>query len=128
MLTFPTLIYPSDGWVKFPYKKVVSDGQFQALPMGNDIKISHKFFVDDFLIMGMVNRFAWLTLFQVFSKFANATGLHMNLQKSIVYHDICDMEVISYIKSLFGVVAALMMSGMKYLGYHIKPYSYKVFD
>lgn len=50
----------------------------------------------------------------------------MNLQKSILYHNICDMEVVSYIKSLFGVAADLMMSGMKYLGYHIKPCGYKV--
>lgn len=52
----------------------------------------------------------------------------MNLQKSIVCHDICDMEGIAYIKILFGAVVELMMSGMKYLGYHIKPCIYKVFD
>lgn len=31
--------------------------------MGNNIKILHGFFVDDVLIKGMLNRFAWLCLF-----------------------------------------------------------------
>jgi len=106
--------------------KEVLDGKFQALHMGNDIKISHSFFVDDVLIMGMLNLFAWLTLFHVFTKFAKATGLHMNLQKSIVYHGICDMEAVAYIKSLFGIDAEQRMCGMKYLGHHIKPCGYRI--
>jgi len=47
--------------------------------MGNDIDISHNFFVDDVLTMGMLNQFAWLILFEIFSKFPNAIGLYMNL-------------------------------------------------
>lgn len=56
-------------------KKAVAEGQFQALHMGNDIEISNNFFVDDVLIMGMLNYFAWLTLFTYF----------LNLQKLLVY-------------------------------------------
>lgn len=56
-----------DG-LSFHIKKAVLDGQFLSLHMGNYIKISHSFFVDDVLIMGMLNRFSWLTLFHVFSK------------------------------------------------------------
>lgn len=109
-------------------RNAVAEGQFQAVHLGCDIRISHSFFVDDVLIMGMLNRLAWLTHFHIFAKFANATGLYMNLQKSIVFHGICDMEVIAYIHILFGVASELMSGGMKYLGYHIKPCSYKVND
>lgn len=52
----------------------------------------------------------------------------MNNQKYIIFHGICDMEVIAYIHILFGVDSELMLGGMKYLGYHIKPCSYKVND
>jgi len=109
-------------------KKAVAEGQFLALNMGSDNDISHSFFVDDVLIMGMLNHFSWLTLFHKFTKFANATTLYMNLHKSIIYHGICDMEIVAYIKSLFGVEVDQMMNGMKYLGYHIKPCGYKVAD
>jgi len=108
--------------------KAILDGQFQALHMGNDINISHSFFMDDVLIMGMLNCFAWMTLFHVFTKFSNAIGLHMNLQKFIFYHNICDMEMIYFIKSIFWIDVEPMMSSMKYLGYHIKPSIYRIVD
>jgi len=109
-------------------KKAVELDQFQVLQMGYNIKISHGFFVDDVLIMGMLNRFAWLCLFHIFRKFANATGLHMNVHKSIIFHGDCDLEIIAYIKKLFGVEAEMMVNGMKYLGYHIKPCNYMNVD
>ena len=96
--------------------------------MGNNIKISHGFFVNDVLIMGMLSRFSSLTLFHIFKKFANAIGLHMNIQKSIIYHGSSDMVTITYIKSLFDIEGKMMKNGMKYLGYHIKPCSYKIVD
>jgi len=109
-------------------KKAVEDGQFQALIIGENIKISHNFFVDDVLILGMLNRFTWLTLFHILKTNSNATSLHMNLHKLIVYHDMCDTKVIDYIKGLFGIETEPMKFGMKYLGYHIKPCSYRNAD
>lgn len=61
-----------------------------------------------------------------FKKFANATDLHMNIQNSIIFHGYCDMEIISYIKILFIIEAEMMKTGMKYLGYHIKPCSWRI--
>ena len=113
-------ILAMDGLSLHINKAMVND-QFQALHMGNNIKISHGFFIDHVLIMCMLNRFAWLTLFHVFKFFSNTTGLHMSLEKSTIYHGLCDMEGIYYIKVLFGIEVELMTNGMKCLGYHIKP-------
>lgn len=64
-------------------KKAVEEDQFQALVMGINNQISHGFFVDDVLIMGMLNRLSWMNLFHIFKKFEIVFGLVMNLQKSM---------------------------------------------
>lgn len=46
-------------------KWVVAQGNFRALVLGLTSKY-HSFFVDDVLIMGMISRFAWLTLYHIF--------------------------------------------------------------
>lgn len=60
-LSLLLFISAMDG-LSFHIKKEVVHDQFQAMHMGKNIKISHGFFVDDVLIMGMLNRFAWLLL------------------------------------------------------------------
>jgi len=99
----------------------VGEGHFHPLHIGRNIQISHIFFVDDVLIMGILKRFSWLHILHIFSKFGNAFGLIMNQIKSSIVHDQCDMEIIDYITSLFGVASEHMIGGMKYLGFHIKP-------
>jgi len=111
--------------LRLQIKKVVNDDQFHALVIGNDIKISHGFFIDDVLIMGMLNHLVWLNIFHIFKKNRKEHGLNMNLQKSIVYHDMSNMEVIDYIRNLLGIKAELMQTGIKYLGYHNKPSCYR---
>jgi len=82
-------------------KKVVLEDQFQTLKMGNNISISHNPFVDNILIMGMIFCFSWLCLVHIYSRFANASSLPMNVNKSILYHGQCDLETISYTKVYF---------------------------
>lgn len=69
--------------------------------MENNINISHNLFVDNILIMGMIFHFSWLCLLHIFSRFANASGLHMNVNKYVLHHGQCDLETISYIKVYF---------------------------
>jgi len=38
------------------------------------------------------------------------------------------MEIIDYIKNIFGIEAVPMKFGIKYLGYHIKPCNYRNAD
>jgi len=116
-----------DG-LSFHIKKLVMEDQFQTLKMGNNISISHNLFVDDILIMGMICRFSWLCLFHIFSRFANATGLHMNVNKSILYHGQRNVESITNIKCIFGIEAMPIQNGMKYLRYCIKYCCYIIVD
>ena len=109
-------------------KRVVTEGQFDALPLGWQIKISHSFFFDDFLIMGMIDRFKLLSLFHIFTKFGRATSLIMNLLKSNILYGSSDLDDIAYIQRLFGVGANSLAGGMKYLEYHIKPCRYRIND
>lgn len=109
-------------------KNAMSKGHFLTLHLGKNIHILHKFFVDDVLITGILNKFSWLHLFHIFTKFGNAFGLIMNHLKSTIVHDQSDMEVIAYIRRLFGVASEILSRGMKCLGFHIKPCNYKVND
>lgn len=96
--------------------------------MGCSINISHGFFLDDVLIMGMLNHFTNLCLFHIFNKFSNASGLYMNAQKSIIYHGNFELDIIAYIKNIFGIEVELMSNETTYLGYHIKPCTYRNAD
>ena len=102
------------------------ESNFGALSLGCDIKVSHSFFVDDILIMGMIDRFSWLALYHIIIKFGNPTSLIMNLMKSIILYDTCDMDDIAYIQRPFGVETDTLTGGIKYMGYHIKPYRYRI--
>lgn len=106
-------------------KKEVVIRHFEALQISSQIFLSHSFFVDDILIMGMNNRYKWLTLSQIFKKFGWARVLFMNDLKSSILYGTCNLEDIAYIQRNFGVGANPLVVGMKYLGYHLKPCKYK---
>lgn len=76
---------------------VVAEGHLIPLKIGRNIRISHSFFVDDVLIMGILNRFAWLHLFHTFIKFENDTGLIKNQSKSAIVNEQGDYETTDYI-------------------------------
>lgn len=86
-------------------KRVVVEGELRALFLGRNIRISHSFFVDDVLIMGMITKINWLELYHIFYKFRNATGIFMNHQKYIILYGKSNMEDIKCIQRLFGVDA-----------------------
>lgn len=50
------------------------------------------FFVDNVLVMCMLNHLSWLNLFHIFKRFKCASGLVMHLHKSMLYHDMGDMD------------------------------------
>jgi len=52
----------------------------------------------------------------------------MNVNKSIIYHGQSDLEIVAYIKDLFGIEARPIQNGLKYLGYRIKPTYYRIVD
>jgi len=81
----------------------MAKGLFSPLKIGRNTQISHSFFVDDVLIMGLLNRFAWLHLFQIFYRFGNASGLKMNQTKSVIMYALEIFETIVYIANLFGI-------------------------
>lgn len=104
-LLSPLLFILAMDGLSLHIKNVVVEGHFHALHIGRNIQISHRFFFDDVLIMGILNRFAWLHFFHIFTKSGNAFGLILNQCKSSIVHDHCDMEIIDYIRRLFGVAS-----------------------
>jgi len=52
----------------------------------------------------------------------------MNVNKFVIYHEQSDLEIVAYIKYLFGIEARPIQNGLKYLGYRIKPTYYRIAD
>lgn len=108
--------------------EAVTTGLFSPLKLGRNIQISHSFFVDDVLILGLLNRFSWCHLFQIFHKFGIVSGLKMNHSKSVIMYNLEISDTIIYIANLFGIPTKCFSSGLKYLGFHLKPSKYRNSD
>lgn len=73
-------------------KKVVTNGEFERLKISNHVSISHSFFVDDILLMGMINGIKWFSISLILKKFGNSTGLFkMNKNPSFYIDHITKM-------------------------------------
>lgn len=74
-------------------------------------------------IMGMIARFQWLALFQLY-KIWGGHRLYHESSESLSYYMACKLWYIddaAYIQRLFGVETDMLAGVIKYLGYHIKP-------
>lgn len=100
-------------------------GYFTGFSFSNIVSTSHSLFVDDMLIFGMIVRNQWLYLHYMFNHFSVATRLCINKEKSFIIHGPGDGEEISYIASFLGVKKKKAIEGFTYLGYRIKPSTYR---
>lgn len=125
VLYFALTFYLAMDDLNLQIKKVIETDNSRALVLGRDIKISHNFFVDYVLIMGMIKRIDCFVLYHIFKRFENALSLIMNLLKSSILYGSCNMDDIAYIQNLFGIGEDSLEGGTTYLGFHIKPCRYR---
>lgn len=89
---------------------------------------SHSLFADDMLLFGSLRRNHWFYILFIFNKFAAATGLHINKDKSFLLYEFGDLDEILFIAEFLGVRVQLLTDGLSYLGYKIKPCGYHRVD
>jgi hypothetical protein len=108
--------------------QAVESRTFQGLKVVVSTFISHLLFVDDVLILGVGKIEYWLTLKSILSKFCSATGMIVNCHKSVFLVQNIDLNLKLSLTSVFNIKIECLDQGMKYLGFFLKPNSYRVND
>lgn len=108
--------------------RAVAEGRCRPIKICKDISLSHNLFVDDILILAMLYKSTWVCLYVIFQKFQSATGLIINKEKSLLYHNGTNLALAQWIAALFGINHALIKDGFTYLGFHLKAKGYRIRD
>eukprot|EP00253_Pinus_taeda_P020761 PITA_20761 len=108
--------------------KAASELIYRLIKICKDFFLSHNLFVDDILIFAMLCKASWLCLYSILNKFQFASGICINKDKSKLYHNETDTELVIWIASLIGIEAVSIRNGIKYLGFTLKPIGNKKGD
>lgn len=76
----------------------------------------------------MLCRITWLCFHDILRNFQKATGLQINKEKSIFYHNEISQEMVHWLSALFGVKSHSIKQGIKYLGFQLKANSHSKND
>lgn len=114
-----------DGFSKVMHRAVLN-GYIEGFSFSESVSSSQ--FVDDMLLFGSFKRNHWFYIHYILIRFGNATGLHMNSDKSFLIYEYGDMDEITFIASFLRVSVKRAFDGFKYLGFYIKPYGYRIKD
>ena len=90
--------------------------------------ITHTLFMDNILIFGEGSYYEWNHYHSIISLFCDASGLAVNVQKSIFVCSCNDMEIRNQIASLLPYKMIGLEGGFKYLGFFLKPNGYNKGD
>jgi hypothetical protein len=110
-------------------KNAKRDGKLSGIKLCSGNFITHLLFVDDILIFGNGSVSEWHEFSAIFKLFCEATGMEVSPSKStFLCHDI-SQEILNQIQSFFFPFNdGDFESGMKYLGFLLKPNKYLVKD
>jgi hypothetical protein len=103
-------------------------GKLTGIKASRLTQILHLLFVDDVIIMTSDSLSEWTEILNVLNVFCSVTGLKINLQKSMFLATGARETILSELKTLFGIDFRDLEAGFNYLGYYIKPSSYKAKD
>jgi hypothetical protein len=106
-------------------KKVVEVGYFHGLKVASKTIISHLFFVDDVLILGIGKFKDWMVFQSILTNFCLACA---NFHKSCFLAKNIDPSLEQRLQAAFNIHFITIDKGMKYLGFYLKPNNYKVAD
>lgn len=124
----PFLFIPAMNTLSLHINKAIKDFICNLLKICRSISISHNLFVDDIMMFGMLCRLTWLCYYEILKKFQRATGLQINYEKSVFFHNDSCQDKVEWLSALFGIKAQSISLGLKYLGFQLKASSYKNTD
>lgn len=74
--------------------KVVDEGRCKPIKICRHNFASHNLFVDDVLLFEMLHRSSWICQKNILDKFQRASGLTINKEKSMLYHNNVDIGTV----------------------------------
>jgi hypothetical protein len=102
-------------------KKDVEEGSFHALKVVAETIISHLFFVDDVLILGIGKFDDWMEFQTIFTSFCLASRMDVNFQKSCCLAQNIAPSLEQRMQETFNIQFISIDKGMKHLGFYLKP-------
>lgn len=109
-------------------KKAQANGALMGIKVSILIKVLHFLFVVDILIMSKASVAEWEVIKNILCVFCRASGLAINVQKFTFLHSGVLQETLTVLKDLFHYSFKDLSVGFRYLGYFMKPDSYKSKD
>jgi hypothetical protein len=109
-------------------KKDVDEGSFHGLKVATETIISHLFFVDDVLILGVGKIEDWMELQSILTSLCHAYGMDVNYQKMCFLAQNMKPSLEKRMQETFNIQFISIDKGMKYLGFYLKPNNYRVVD
>jgi hypothetical protein len=109
-------------------KRSQTAGKLTGIKASRLTQILHLLFVDDVIIMTSASLAEWTEISFVLTLFCSVSGLKINFQKSFFLATGVRDALMLELKSLFGFDFRDLAAGFHYLGYFIKPSSYKAKD
>lgn len=105
-----------------------ADRRIKGVRVSRALSITHLLFVDDIMLFGVASLCEWSIYKDIFETFCLASWMSISLGKSsflyikVQDHILCDM------KNTFPCSFTRIDSGLKYLGYFLKPNRYGIAD
>ena len=103
-------------------------GTLRGVSFGNNISLTHVLFMDDIVMITDGSTQPLSTLYEILMDFSKASRMMINEDKSSFYYSgLDDRELIS-LQNFFSFTVLKIESGMKYLGFFLKPCRYLLKD
>jgi hypothetical protein len=109
-------------------KNSQAEGHLSGVKISGLTHILHILFVDDVLILTSASLAEWSIIHSIISTFCAASGLEINLHKSVFLALNAQEPLLTNLKELFGIAAAELKEGFSYLGFFIKSSRYSSKD
>jgi exonuclease III len=109
-------------------KSSQAEGHLTGVNFSGLSNILHILFVDDVLILTKASLTEWALLHSIIHTFCTASGLVINLQKSLFLALNTQEPILTNLKNMFGIDTADLKKGFSYLGFYIKSTRYSKTD
>ena len=105
-----------------------NNGLIRGIQISSTLALTHLLFVDDVIVMGHGSLREWAAFEVILDSFCLASSISISLDKSVLlHHNIPDSELLS-LTSTIPYKLSPITQGLSYLGFFIKPLSYKTRD
>ena len=102
------------------------DSLILGIKVSTNYHLTHVFFVDDVLLFGATSLAEWTKYHEIITVYCSATGMMISNAKCLFIST--EDSIQPDIMDMFSIGGTLLDSGFHYLGFYLKPNSYRIND